>query len=92
MYIEVPAEQPHNGVVEPSPLVYITPTYVSWDIMCTRLDDVLHDVFTTCLLVHYLFTPPALGFLFHNTADAALTSPNISHMAIGISTPPIFYV
>jgi hypothetical protein len=52
MYIEVPAEQPHNGVVEPSPLVYITPTYVSWDIMCTRLDDVLHGVFTTCLFVH----------------------------------------
>ena len=45
----------------------------------------------------YLFTPPAPGFLFlihtlrtPRTADAALTSPSISHMAIGISTLPIF--
>ena len=33
-----------NIVVEHSPLVYITPTYVSWDIVCTRLDDVFHSV------------------------------------------------
>ena len=42
-------------------------------------------------------TPPAPGFLFlihtlrtPHTADAALMSPSISHMAIGISTPPLF--